>query len=274
MRGRRSTAHLCQPSAASKLSIKSPTQTHKHPPTNRGYEGEVNLSYGASAERTTVPRVLVRTTWRSLPFAALRLEAFISLSVTSIWKSWSLGVSAEGEERKGREKKRIEKKGKKSIARAQEQRRWERMWNETWDRERKETSGKNRQLKKRNVRDMMKKIGESREDKRWWHDMMGEGYVRWESRTPGWGDALVLSVTLLSQTAPNHLFIIYVSCLFVSVCVSHPKIETPLSLELLSVSFCTKVWPAVSFSQSLSPLIFLVKDLHQLYKIQKEPERK
>lgn len=190
MRGRRSTAHLCQPSAASKLSIKSPTQTHKHPPTNRGYEGEVNLSYGASAERTTVPRVLVRTTWRSLPFAALRLEAFISLSVTSIWKSWSLGVSAEGEERKGREKKRIEKRGKKSIARAQEQRRWERMWNETWERERKETSGKNRQLKKRNVRDTMKKLekaGKTRgDDMIWWEKVMWDEKVEHQDEVTLW----------------------------------------------------------------------------------------
>lgn len=83
------TAHLCEPHVLpSKLSIKSPTQTHithvytphthTHTPTNRGYEGEINLSFGAIAERTTDSRVPVKTTSRRLTFAAPHPQAFIS----------------------------------------------------------------------------------------------------------------------------------------------------------------------------------------------------
>lgn len=178
-----------------------------------------------------------------------------------------------GEERQGKEKNRKERGGGGSIARAQEQRRWERMWNETWDRERKETSGKNRQLKKRNVGDTMKKLekaGKTRgDDMIWWEKVVWDEKVEHQ-------DEVMLWYCLWPYCHRQHQIIylssMYPVCLF--LCVSHPKIETPLSLELLSVSFCTKVWPIVSFPQSLSPLIFLVKDLHQLYKIQKEAERK
>lgn len=49
----------------------------QHTPTNTGYEGEISLSYAVTAERTTDPRVLVRTTSRSLSFAAPKPQAFI-----------------------------------------------------------------------------------------------------------------------------------------------------------------------------------------------------
>ncbi len=72
--GRRNTQPTCVSTLCShqSLALNPPLRhTHHscihttHTPTNRGYEGEINLSYGAIAERTTDPRVPVRTTSRS-----------------------------------------------------------------------------------------------------------------------------------------------------------------------------------------------------------------